>query len=240
MSSVHIGTTGDTELALRNAVLLYRSRDSGAVYATLHDVDCEGRSAPQILAGRPMTLPELATFASAAAGRTAYHGFISERVLYVGPNTVAWWVPASRRRVWFRSDAPLGTASGDTDHPGLVFVAHADHWYVFAVRGTDRPTATTPLYRAPYFNVWATGGICTGNVDLPGQPGPAAIAAYESAFFRSHFTHSNYHGTPAVKRRGGITQLWRDLLDGVDFPPNCLIARKETLAAAITRITKGE
>lgn len=241
MSSVHIAQGGDIELRLRHAVLLYRSQSNSAVYATLHDVSSEAKGPPQLLAGRPMTLAELASFANAAAARTAYQGFVDSHLLYVAANTIAWWVPPARRQVWFRSEAPIGEASAKTDHPGLVFVANADEWHVFAVRGCERPNPGSPLYRAPYFNVWESGQVCTGNVAIPEQPGPEAIAAYNDAFFRSHFTHSNYRGKPAVRRKGGLTQLWVDLLAGADFPSTCLVTRKETLAEAITRIiAKGE
>lgn len=238
MSRVAIAETGDATLTLRNAVLLYRTGNTSHVYATLHDIAEDGHGRPSLLAGRPMTLPELATFAHAAAARTAYQGFLDGRVLYVAPNTLAWWCPPARRHVWFRADKPLGETAGETEQPALIFVAHAAAWFVFAVKGAERPTATTPLYHAPYFNVWKTGGICTGNVDIPEQPGPAAIAAYEGAFFRSHFTHPNHDRV--VRRRGGAMQLWRDLLDGAAFPESCLIARKETLAEAIARIAQGD
>ena len=75
MSRVAIAETGDATLTLRNAVLLYRTGNTSHVYATLHDIAEDGHGRPSLLAGRPMTLPELATFAHAAAARTAYQGF---------------------------------------------------------------------------------------------------------------------------------------------------------------------
>jgi PRTRC genetic system protein B len=70
-------------------------------------------------------------------------------------------------------------------HPDQLFAARHQKWFVFAVRGGERPGPVTPLCNEPYFNVWESDGICAGNVELPEQPGPEAIAAYESAFIRS-------------------------------------------------------
>ncbi|WP_454731870.1 MULTISPECIES: PRTRC system protein B [Cupriavidus] len=237
MSSVHIATSGDMAALLKQAILLYCSENQEAVYATIHNVNIDGKT-PVLLAGRAMTLPDLATFAAAAARRTAYHGFIDERLIYAGPNTIAWWTPPQRRHVWFGAGSDLGEVSGPANHPGLVFVATGERWYVFALRDMFRPTPESRVYVAPYFNVWDSGQICTGNVDLPDRPGPASIVAYENAFFRSNFTHPNQ--PRVVKRRGGAKQLWRDLLAGAEFPIRCLIPRNETLADAIARVTKGE
>lgn len=237
MSDVHISTLTDTQLQLDSAVLLYRSSNNNAVYATVHDV-IETAGQRQIGAGRPLTVAEVADFAQAASARTAYQGFIDPRLLYVGPSAMAWWCPPRRRRVWFAADGKIGHASAETAHPGLVFVVHGRNWYVVAVRHDMRPSPSSGAYYAPYFNVWESGQICTGNVDLPDRPGPDAIKVYEDAFFRSRFTHSNYHGKSAVRRKGGLTQLWVDLLAGADFPETCLVSRKKTISDFINEIIK--
>ncbi|WP_124982948.1 PRTRC system protein B [Ralstonia solanacearum] len=240
MGQVNIATAS-SELKLRHAVLLYSSLSPHtSVYATSHPVELlpEG---PQILPGGPLNLDELSRFVEAAQAATAYRGFIEPHLLYLAPNTAAWWRPAAPRTVWFSADKPIGTRHGVTAHPPLVFIVHEREWYVFALAKNERPAPNTPLHVAPYFNVWEHGEICTGNVSLPDRPTPDALRTYEAAFFDSRFTHPNH--ARIVRYEGGGSALWAHLLDHpeiTDFPATALLPRKETLEQAITRITAGD
>ncbi|CBJ37863.1 conserved protein of unknown function [Ralstonia solanacearum CMR15] len=230
-----------SELKLRHAVLLYTSASPHtAVYATSHPVELLP-SGPQILPGGPLNLGELSQFVEAAQAATAYRGFIEPHVLYLAPNTLAWWRPAAPRTVWFSANEPIGTRHGVTAHPPLVFIVHERQWFVFALAQNERPGPNTPFHVAPYFNVWERGEICTGNVSLPDRPTPAALQAYETAFFDSRFTHANH--ARITRHKGGGDALWAHLLDHpeiTEFPKAALLPSKETLAQAITRITAGD
>jgi PRTRC genetic system protein B len=185
-------------------------------------------------------MAELHQFVDAAQAKTAYREFIDPHLLYVGPSTMAWWCPAGCRTTWFRSNAPIGERHGVTPHPALVFVVRESRWYVFALARDERPGPGTALRVAPYFNVWAGGQVCTGNVAVPDMPTPDALRTYEQAFFRSRFTHPNH---PRIcKYKGGGIALWAHLLDHPEvtkFPTNALLPQKETLEQAIKRISSG-
>ncbi|WP_296228551.1 PRTRC system protein B [Ralstonia sp. UBA689] len=230
----------NSELKLRHAVLLYdNASPDGTVYATTHDVELLPTGA-QLLPGRALDLSELSQFVEAAQAQTAYRGFIDSRLLYVAPNTMAWWCPAACRTTWFRSDQPIGERHGVTPHPALVFIAREHIWFVFALAENERPEPRTALRVAPYFNVWKTGQVCTGNVSLPDIPTPDALRTYEEAFFRSRFTHPNH---PRITRyKGGGRALWAHLLEHpeiTEFPTTALLPQKETLEQAIKRISSG-
>jgi PRTRC genetic system protein B len=230
MKDVEINCSGDNELALETALLFYSSPNIADLYITQHDVRfVDGR--PVLLPGVPLALENLATFADIAAQRTSYRGFIHERLLYLAPNTLAWWLPACRRRVWFDTDGVIGERAGECSHPPLLFVVNKRQWSVFALRTNARPRADTPLCVAPYFNVWDDGQICIGNADVPEGASADNIGAFENAFFRSRFTHTNHD--ELIHRDGGAVRLWLDLLDGAEFPLDCLIDAKRTLAQAI-------
>lgn len=234
MNDVEIQCANDTEFVLDAALLLYRSSGSADVYVTQHAARVVDDQ-PVLLPGVPMTLEGLASFAGLAGRRTSYRGFIHERAVYLAPNMLAWWTPACKRRVWFQSESGLGEQSGECNHPPLLFIVDKKTWSVFALRTSERPTPTTKLYVAPYLNVWESGQICVGNVDLPDAINSDTIAPYEDAFFRSRFTHPNHDRL--INRRGGAVRLWLDLLDGADFPLDRLIDAKLTLADAISKCT---
>lgn len=234
---------GNTMLELSAALLLYKS-NLGQVYATSHDIVDHPHinGARQIGPGMPATREALSEFAAAVLASSAYRGMVPANLLYTAPDVMAWWTPAARRRVWFKSlDPAIGTASADVAHPPLVFVASAAKWYVFALRDDARPGPGTRLFKAPYFNVYDNGAICTGNVDLPQARGPDAIAAYETAFFRSRFTHPN--DSYLVKFAGGASALWAQQLAAPEtelITPGILISKKMTFDQTMNHITKDE
>ena len=236
---VTIVSQGDRTLRLVSALLMYDSAQ-GDVYATTHQIEIDA-SHPErrvLGAGAPLTKAALSKFAAAVSVATAYAGHVPANLLYTSPNLLAWWVPAAIRNTWFKSqDEAIGTASGPAAHPALVFVATPGDWFVFALRESARPTPRTALLNAPHFNVWNGGRICTGNVALPAALSADVLAQYETAFFRSHFTHPNREN--AVKYAGGMKALWRDQLAGADpdAMQRALKPAKEPLDAAIHRIS---
>ncbi|PQV51013.1 PRTRC system protein B [Paraburkholderia sp. BL21I4N1] len=231
MKSVVIAQENDVELQLDSALLFYRSQGTNHIYATQHAARVvDGR--PTLLAGVPITLDQLADIADLAAQKTSYRGFVHDRVVYLAPNMIAWWVPAGTRHVWFKTTDKIGERAGDAKHPPLLFIVNRNDWSVFALRENERPGAATRLYTAPYYNVWEDGSICVGNVPTPERIGMESIAPFEDAFFRSRFTHPN--NKRLIHRRGGAQHLWLDLLDGADFPLDRLIDAKQTLAEAIS------
>ncbi len=241
MKTVNIITQGDTALHLVSALLMYES-NRGDVYATTHsvEVDAENPMRKVIGAGVPMSSQNLARFARAVDVATAYAGFVPDNLLFTSPNLIAWWTPASTRTAWFKSTDPeVADAHGPVAHPALVFVAVPGDWFVFALRESARPGPATKLCHAPHFNVWDGGRICTGNVALPPAVGAEAIAVYEDAFFRSHFTHPNRTG--AVKYKGGMKALWHDQLVTPDPVAMglALLSAKENLKTAIERIASS-
>ena len=127
MTTVTIAQENDVELALDSALLFYRSQGTNHIYATQHSARVvDGK--PTLLAGVPITLDQLADIADLAARKTSYRGFIHDRVVYLAPNLLAWWVPACTRRVWFNTKDKIGERAGDATHPPLVFIVNRTTW----------------------------------------------------------------------------------------------------------------
>ncbi|KVG83225.1 hypothetical protein WJ36_10685 [Burkholderia ubonensis] len=232
MKDVDIYCDTESHLELDCALLLYRNSTETRVYVTRHAARIVD-GVPTLLAGEPVTERQLATFAAAATNHAGQQGFVHERVIFAGSGVVAWWTPACVRHVWFKSEKPLGTRAGPAHQPALFFIAQGDSRHVFALAENARPQRETPLFQAPYFNVYSSGSVCTGNVEITKQPTAADVEQYEDEFFRSRFTHPN-----AVKliRGGSISTLWRQLLDGAVFPTDRLVELDLTVESAIQRL----
>jgi len=231
-----IRTPSDSELTLVQAVLIYKGR-SGSLLATLHEVEVEDVDGEAVIgAGKPVTPRAALDMARALGQEIGYGGFLPATVLYLNADLILWWAPRARRHVMFRvDDEHVATMGGKVrgervPHPGLVFAASRKAWNVWAVKGEARPVLSTPLYQAPYFNVYDNGAICRGNVEVPKGTTAEKIEAWNDAFFRSYFSHPNVE-KGLVKYRGGAYRLWRDLLDGkhARFPERALVSTDQTL-----------
>lgn len=225
-------TTGTVQL--RRAVLIYDSPQGDAI-ATIHPVEeIDGEAV--IGAGQAMTPRAAMDLARAFLKRAAHCGFLPEIVLFIEGDLIVWWLPPGRSHIAFKVSkehelALGGRERGETvPHPGLVFAASSRVWGVWAVKGAQRPSPTTALYQAPYFNVNGQGSICQGNVPMPEGTTVEKIVAWNEAFLHSYFTHPNVAGK-LVSYRGGAYAFWKDMLDGKfqKFPERVLVDVKTTL-----------
>jgi PRTRC genetic system protein B len=229
------GGDRETPFELSKAILLYRGGNDAA-FATIHDIGLKDKT-PLILEGRALTPAAAIRLALDLTKGANRGGFVPQSLLYMDGDTMAWWVPPAKRHIAFRADELGAPERGEVvPHPGLVFKVNGmRRWWVWAVHGSERPAESTPLYQAPYFNVYPDGGICTGNVSLPEGTTAERIEAWNQAFFGSFFTHPNVRGK-LVTYRGGAFGFWRDMLDGrhAEFPERVLVPTKRTLAEVLT------
>lgn len=235
--------------ALIAAILVYGRSVSHqgvprAEWLSIHDVEqCDGKQ-PVIAPGRAATREGLRQVLDGIAGKQRHvPALFQPNLLAQGDGYLVWWVPPMKRQVWFNAEAPIGARTGEVPLPGLVFMVNLDTnrgWHVYAVKGSDRPTANTPLFKAPFFNVWEGGAVCVGNVATPTKQAAMQPEAWGDAFFRSYFTHPNIH-KDLVNYRPGIYQFWNRLLDGKweSFPDDRLVSANTTVAAEFAKLMKG-
>ena len=239
--SIHVkdGIEGAT-LTAAAAIVIYHGPQTA--YASVHPLICDEQRPnrpPRLGVGVPVD-----RLALAKTLRELLHAggleILPSNVLSVGSDYVVWWQPPSQRGIWFASGSIVGERAAVTPHPGLIFVAVRNDLFVAATDETERPAENSPLYLAPYCNVWADGRVCQGNVEFPKTPVAANVQAYDEAFFNSRFTHLT-HNKKLTSYRGGIAKLWRDLLDGKHetFPQKTLIARNQTLREFATNVIGG-
>jgi PRTRC genetic system protein B len=250
-ADVNVRTGGTARYELTAAILLYASRTSGGgddVYATVHNIERNRPGGPRLAPGQPATLEACTDFARSMTDRAAFAGWLAPEILFIGPRTLAWWRAPAPATMFFETiDAKdpkrnIGTRNGRLPQPGLVHVLAEGEWSVYAVKGAARPGPATPLFHAPYFNVYDNGALCEGNVRRPAKVNPETLAEFERAFFHSRFTHPNADSRKLTRYPKGIYALWRDLLDGKHkaFPEASLLAQgKHTLGSLLQGLEKG-
>lgn len=157
-------------------------------------------------------------------------GLLSKNVLYINPTQggyVVWHTPKQRVQLYFTDS--LKIPNGITSIPPLVWRASKDTLWLYALADAAEISAQTPLYRAPFFNLYNDGKVCMGTVKIK-IPADCLleefIAKWQRYFFESYFSHTI--GNSPVK--GSIIQLWQKLVNTKkQFPEKSLMETRYTL-----------
>lgn len=135
-----------------------------------------------------------------------------------------WHTPPQQIKLLFTEN--LDIPSGIASVPAMVWKAGKNSIQVFAVADYDF-SESTPLYHAPFFNVYPDGRVCMGSVriSIPKDCGlEQFMELWQTYFFNSYFSHL-FGGHQPVK--GNIVQLWQHLTaSGEQFPNDVLIPNK--------------
>lgn len=227
--NVSVALGADRLFELDQAVLLYRSAEGS--FATVHAVvkDPDGH-APTLTPGRALGPDFLQELVRSLQGAVPPEIF-PPNVLYRTPDSICWWTPAQRRRMFFRADDPhLKRLNGQLyPHPALVFSASPHALHVRALAKSQRPLAKTRLYVAPYWNTDpGTGHVCLGSSPIPSTLTITSYPGYESAFFASAFTHAAGAGR-LTRHPKGFLASWTALLGKPHFPSQHLISTRGSL-----------
>ncbi len=198
-------------------------------FAVWHDARCDSEQAPHLGPAKSLSTGFLREL-SRGLGAMTRPEILPENVLVRTSGSLIWWSPAHRCRMFFRHDDPLGVVNGKVlPHPALVHKVRRREPWIRALSQSKRPTATTPLSVAPYYNVNAEGLVCQGTMRSPGDARVASMAQWEKAFFDSEFTHI-YGGGQLTRHLGGAVKLWTTLAGSKHFPTGHLAPERETLA----------
>lgn len=196
----------------------------GAALVMARDVQYEADGIPRVRGGHVLTREALDQLIRGVQGAAPTRTVLPPHVIMWDGLRVAWWVPTARRRIWFdektRPELALINRQ-EVTHPPLLFIADPGHLQLYALPANERPTAATPVYQAPYFNVYDTGGVCAGKVAWPKTLDVEKLAQWETAFFDSVGTN------PTARRLtlypGGTAKLWAAMLEAGAFPLDSLV-----------------
>lgn len=229
----------DITVELESAILIYDSnqRNAGGVTGTVgkiamvHAVE-HGTLGP----GSAATIDAVRALAVGLMGSAGGLHLIPTNVLAMSFGCLAWHCPPTRRQMWFQcldggrkeGEEKLNKVSGEVfPQPHLVFIATPNHLRVFALACQGRPTAATPIYRAPYWNVNQQGTLCVGSTRFPSELVPQSILGWEKAFFKSRFTHATAVGVRLS--RTPHNSLWPRLAGKRRFPVAELVRTRQKL-----------
>jgi len=230
---IYVNLGAEQRFWLTAGLLIYT--DGTRSFSTLHEVRKEREGAPYLAEGQPLTTAFLRVLAEGLGSRMQPE-ILPGEVLVRTPDLLVWWSPAKQRTMLF-------SPQGDPDrvlngkrfpHPALVFKVAGRELYIRALSANERPTATTLLKTAPYWNVGQDGRVCQGSMRAPEESSVATMDGWERAFFQSEFTHV-LGAVRLTKYPAGFKGLWKGLAGRRRrFPVELLTDPRQSLAEFVS------
>lgn len=230
----HNGIREHQEFGLRGALLFYHG-DTGSL-VTVNQIEEAEEGGKEILAGLPFSQEQVSAFVRGVQGLVPTRTVFPPNLLCWDGRRLAWWLPSARRRIWFDGRQQPGlqdVSRKEVLHPPLVFIADPGQLYLYALAQNERPDADTPLFQAPYLNVYDDGSLCAGWVEFPRNAEVGDTAKWELLFFDSEGTHAA--ASKLTLYPGGHDALWRAMRTADAFPVESLVPTGLTLWDAINR-----
>ena len=158
-------------------------------------------------------------------------GILPTHILHINPSengSVLWFTKSRKQQLYFTEN--LEISNGSAEVPAMLWFANKRSLKIFALSSNQRPTEKTPLFYAPFFNVYENGSVCMGTVDVHIQNSTSLeefIKNWEDYFFNSYFSHLMNEHNPI---KGNCVNLWKSLIN-VDkpFPKEALKKANRTL-----------
>ncbi|WP_417355510.1 PRTRC system protein B [Flavobacterium sp.] len=158
-------------------------------------------------------------------------GILPATILHIDPSekgSVLWYTKAQSRPLYFTQS--LGITNGRASVPPMLWHATKNSLSVYALATGRRPTESTPLYHAPFFNIYENGNVCMGTVTVDIKNVASVqdfTRAWETYFFKSYFSHLMGNHNPV---KGNCVSLWKKLIGTNEpFPKGMLKKNDRTL-----------
>ena len=209
-------------------------------YVEYFDMDKNGNP----INAHPLTEKEAKTLVKALNTKTQKEkskdflkpkGILPTNILQINPSengSVLWFTKSMKKQLYFTEN--LEISNGRAEVPAMLWFANKRSLKIFALSSNQRPTEKTPLFYAPFFNVYENGNVCMGTVDVHIQNSTSLeefIKNWEDYFFNSYFSHLMNEHNPV---KGNCVNLWKSLIN-VDkpFPKEALKKVNRTLKSLI-------
>ena len=215
------------------AFVVYRQGDKEKnIYIESYDMDSGGYP----MNAHPLSIRESAALAKALDNSQELkrsflkpEGLLPKNVLYIDPEGYALW-HTPRQKVSLLFSEGLGIPNGKAEVPALLWKASKDHLQIYALDKDAELCEDTPLYHAPFFNIYKDGRVCMGTVAVRISTDchlELFMQQWENYFFNSYFSHLMQGHIPV---KGNIVQLWQGLVNSrKKFPAKTLIKNGFTI-----------
>lgn len=248
----------------RTALLFYGNEQS--TFVMEHSVyDAGGRT--RVGAGRALDPDEFRRRLTDMGERMIPNAppvVVDRSIVATDERLTSWVRPAGVTTMFLRHRDERGLETLTVPWPRLLFTVTRQRALLVAALPDEGPvTGDTPLYHAPFGNVYDTTAMCRGSVVYPDGVVTHDLAAWEAAFTDSTFVHTNHGLTmnpealnarglrvpdddendPPVRMRAPVDgaehfALWRSLEGEASFPEDVLNPLDVTVQAYLAQIAR--
>lgn len=207
----------------KNVITIYSDKHGSKHYLENRKIE---EVKGNFLMGAPCPLPDelFREIAGSYMKDNSYHmdfgGMVPEHIIYahnsLGKTIVIWYRPATERVLNFASQLKI-KGSSTVKIPATLAAVHNNELYYFALMTNDRPTATTKLYNAPFFNIYEDGKVCLGTAPV-GKVKAKTFQKEAERFENGFFIAEQNHGHNDCCKTS-LPKLWAQLIrTKADFP----------------------
>ncbi len=180
--------------------------------------------------GRPFLKEQLKELALSLGNQSfqpiEIKGLMPENILYFQQTffdvTLVWYLPPQKRTLHFKKELKLN--EGEVSLPGLIFAVKGKELTVVAVKGKNKPNLKTPLFKAPFYNMYQDATVCMGNISETKMKKVLneEMERWEKRFFNSYFSH--FLDEKVVQPKVNLNLLFKDLMKTKKpFPESALL-----------------
>lgn len=218
------------------ALVIYGSHQEDNLYIEAYDMDSEGRpkNAHPLSEAESVSLAKcLADSKELSSTYLQSEGLLPENLLYLKSGMegyAIWYTPPQWANLNFVES--LGIPSGMAQVPALIWKADRQGLHIYACKpGKGKsPNINHALYHAPFFNIYDTGRVCMGTVEVDIPENCTLedfITLWQGYFWTSYFSHCMQNHQPVSVN---IVELWKDQIQyKKPFPEKILLKIKLTL-----------
>ncbi|GHG11604.1 hypothetical protein GCM10017783_24910 [Deinococcus piscis] len=220
-----------SELHACKAIIVYGTSDRQLNMTCQHDI-LVGEQGAVLGPGQQVTEELIENLRNMNGLRRERLILLPPEVIAISGKHVAWTVPGRVRPMALHSnDRAVQAFDGvPLPQPHLLFIAGPGTLHIYALASSERPQSDTPLYRAPYMNIFSSSQMCRGNVPLPAEPDVSRLRDYEDLFFLSNSTGGNVFLPPTIPSYGRLLELCHER---GHFDTQWLVPTRQTLGDVI-------
>ncbi|MCY1704013.1 hypothetical protein [Deinococcus sp. SL84] len=220
-----------SELRAQKAIIVYATPGGQLHMAYQHDILASEQGAV-LGPGQQVTEQLIQAMQHMNGLRQEQLTLLPPEIIAISGKRIAWTVPGRVRPMALRSNNRSVQAFDGVPlpHPHLLFIAGPGTLHVYALGSSDRPQGDTPLYRAPYMNIFTNNQMCRGTVPLPQDPNISQLTQYEDLFFLSNSTGGDVFLPDTIASYQHLLELCQER---GHFDPQWLVPTGQTLGDVI-------
>lgn len=224
----------ETYLPVKALVIHQSQQEAANVYVEAYDIGSSGKP----VNAHPLSVKETIALAESLNASSELKndylkckGLLPDKVLYIHPAThgfAMWYTLEQEVDVLFKEH--LQIPCGKAFVPPLIWKADKNNLQLYAIKTQGKPSIKTPLFRAPFFNLYEDERVCMGTVEMGMDKIDCLedfMAAWERCYWGSYFSHLIGEISPV---EGNIVQLWQQQVNTEKkFPQDVLKAKDITI-----------